>query len=112
MIKTKENSEHYFWGEQCDSWVFHNNDNLVVKQEMMPPKTSEKLHFHKLAQQFFYILKGIATFELNGKTIIVQENQGLHIKPNEKHRIFNKSNFDLEFIVISEPKSHGDRINL
>ena len=56
MIKTKENSEHYFWGEQCDSWVFHNNDNLVVKQEMMPPKTSEKLHFHKLAQQFFYIL--------------------------------------------------------
>lgn len=64
MIKTKKNTEHYFWGENCDSWIFHNAENLVVKQEIMPPKTSEKLHFHELAQQFFYVLKGEATFYL------------------------------------------------
>lgn len=111
-VKSIENSEHYVWGNNCDGWHLLKSDSLSIIQEKMPPNTEENVHYHSKAQQFFYILKGIATFELNGKTIIVQENQGLHIKPNEKHRIFNKSNFDLEFIVISEPKSHGDRINL
>ncbi|WP_300674771.1 hypothetical protein [Soonwooa sp.] len=42
----------------------------------------------------------------------VTESNGIHIKPNEKHRISNNTNSELEFLVISEPKSHGDRTNL
>jgi len=84
-------------------------DNLKKK---MPSKTAENLHFHKKAQQFFYILKGIATFELEGELFVINEKQGFHIEPNQKHRILNNTESDLEFIVISEPKSHGDRVNL
>lgn len=60
----------------------------------------------------FYILKGTATFEINNELIQVTESNGIHIKPNEKHRISNNTNSELEFLVISEPKSHGDRTNL
>ena len=110
MIKTKQNSEHYFWGEKCDSWVFHQSKNLVVKNEIMPPKTSEKLHFHEFAQQFFYILKGIATFYINEEKFLVKEKQGISILPMQKHFIANENAEILEFLVISSSPTENDRV--
>ena len=78
----------------------------------MPPGTEEALHFHHKSQQFFYILTGTATFEIEGATIKVDANEGIHIKPNQQHKIKNDSNADLHFLVISEPMAHGDRINI
>lgn len=110
MIKSKENTEHYFWGEQCDFWVFHNSENLVVKNELMPPKTTEKLHFHELAQQFFYILKGEATFYLEGEKFTVKSGEGIAIEAKKKHYIANETSENLEFLVISNPSTDNDRI--
>jgi mannose-6-phosphate isomerase-like protein (cupin superfamily) len=62
MIQSKEDFEHYIWGNNCDSWVLLNSKNPSIKQEIMPPKTKEQLHFHKNAQQFFFILKGKQNF--------------------------------------------------
>jgi len=111
-IKNTDNSEHYIWGENCDGWHLLKSDSLSVIQEKMPPGTKESLHFHSMAQQFFYILKGTATFEVDNQLYVVEENSGFHIQVSQKHRIFNRTNQDLEFLVISQPKSHGDRINL
>lgn len=110
--KNTTNSEHYIWGENCDGWHLLKSNSLSIIQEKMLPKTEENLHFHSKAQQFFFILKGTATFEVNNETFLVKEKNGFHILPNEKHKIFNKTDEDLEFLVISEPKSHGDRTNL
>ena len=55
---------HYKWGNNCDGWVLADTETLSVKQELMPMHTAESLHYHKKAQQFFFILKGIATFEV------------------------------------------------
>lgn len=110
MVKSKENTKHYFWGERCDSWVFYNNENLVVKQEIMPPKTSEKLHFHKLAQQFFYILKGQATFYIEEEKFTVKLGEGISIAPKKKHYIANETLENLEFLVISNTGTDNDRI--
>lgn len=112
MIKDTTNSEHYHWGVGCDGWHLVQSDTLSIIQEKMPPGTSEDLHYHNSAQQFFFILKGLAVFEVEGEIVEVGEGQGFHILPQKKHRIFNKSDHLLEFIVTSEPKSHGDRINL
>lgn len=111
-IKSTDNSEHYIWGEVCEGWHLLKSDSLSIIQEKMPPHTSEGLHFHSYAQQFFFILKGTATFELEGEIYTVKENMGLHVQPHQKHRIFNHTDLVLEFLVISEPKSHGDRINI
>lgn len=109
MMTSKENSEHYIWGNNCDSWILLNSENLSIKQEMMPPKIKEQLHFHKNAQQFFYILKGKATFHRDGKTFEVLENSGFHILPNQIHLIENDTENDLEFLVISNPSTNNDR---
>jgi len=112
MIKDTENSEHYTWGNACDGWHLVQSSSLSIIQEKMPPGASENVHYHEVAQQFFFILKGHATFEVNGTTYDVRAGQGFHIRPKQKHRIVNNSNEPLEFIVTSEPKSHGDRIDL
>ena len=110
MIKSIKSTEHYFWREQCDSWIFHHSENLVIKQEMMPPKTSEKLHFHKLAQQFFYILKGEATFYVEEEKFRVKSGEGIAIESKKKHYIANETSENVEFLVISNPSTDNDRV--
>jgi mannose-6-phosphate isomerase-like protein (cupin superfamily) len=107
-----DKSDHYTWGENCDGWHFVKTENLSIIRETMPKGTQEKKHFHERALQFFYILSGEASFEIEGQIYVVLENQGITIKPKEKHKIMNNTDFDLKFLVISNPPSHGDRINL
>ncbi|MDF2433793.1 MAG: hypothetical protein JWP44_3424 [Mucilaginibacter sp.] len=112
MITSTENAEHYNWGKNCDGWHLLRTESLSVIQERMPPATSEQLHYHEYSQQVFYILSGTATFETGEETKTVQPGQSIHIPKNTRHRIINKGDIDLHFLVISEPKSHGDRVNL
>src|SRR5688572_21102488 len=112
MITSKETAEHYTWGQNCDGWHLLKSDSLSIIQEKMPGGTEEALHFHHKAQQFFYILAGQATFEIGNKLIEVKANEGLHIAPKQKHKIKNNVISDLHFLVISEPKAHGDRTNI
>ena len=114
MIKVskQEALKHYQWGDGCDGWNFVDEQALSVKQERMPAGTAEVLHYHEKAQQFFFILKGIATFEIEGETIVVNEQEGIHIKPGQKHRISNNTDSAIEFILSSQPSTAGDRINL
>ena len=112
MITSTDNAEHYIWGNQCDGWHLLKSDGLSVIQERMPPGTSEQLHYHQHAQQVLYILSGTATFEIEGAVKSVNAHQSIHIQKNTKHRILNNEDTDLHFLVISEPKSHGDRVNI
>ena len=75
----------------------------------MPPGTEEVLHKHLKAQQFFFILKGKATFIVEGKEMEVEAGQGIHILAGEVHKIKKQSTTGLELLVISEPHAHGDR---
>jgi len=103
--------KHYKWGSDCDGWDLVDEDGLSVKQELMPGGTKEQKHYHRTAQQFFYILKGRATFEVEDSIMEIGQGEGLHIEAGKKHRISNESVEDLEFILCSQPSAKGDRIN-
>lgn len=112
MKTSIRNAEYYTWGQNCDGWHLLKTDNLSVIQERMPPGTSEALHAHRFAQQVFYILSGTATFDINGEMHTIHANESVHIKPNTLHKIYNTQQTDLSFMVISQPKAHGDRIEI
>lgn len=107
---SKTNAEHYVWGQNCDGWHLVKNSNLSIIQERMPPQTSEVRHFHEKSSQFFYVLSGEATIEIDGKQEVLKSGQGVEISCGVAHQMFNKSDDFLEFIVVSCPPSHGDRI--
>ena len=110
MIRNKNNSEHYSWGDNCSGWFLVNTPELSVIEELMPPNTAEKEHCHQFAQQYFEIKSGIATFKIEEEIIEVPSGSGIHISPRTKHCIFNNGKSDLEFVVISQPNTGGDRI--
>ncbi|MET3035186.1 cupin domain-containing protein [Chryseobacterium sp. NRRL B-14859] len=112
MIHSKNNSEHYTWGNSCDSWILKDSQSLSVKQEAMPVATSEKLHFHKAATQFFYMLKGEAAFHINAEKFIVKQGEAISIEPGIEHCIANESPEEIEFLVISNPSTCNDRFEI
>lgn len=105
----KSDSHHYIWGESCDSWVLLKSAGMCIKQERMPEGTKEKLHFHSVSQQFFYILSGSARFFISGKFYSLGEGQGIQIPPGTKHYIANPAKSPLDFLVVSQPDADQDR---
>ncbi len=104
--------KQYQWGNGCDGWNLVDDPSLSVKQEHMPAGTAETLHYHTQAQQFFFILKGRAHFEIGEETIVVEQGQGLHIAAGQRHRILNQTLEGLEFLLCSQPSTQNDRVNL
>jgi mannose-6-phosphate isomerase-like protein (cupin superfamily) len=103
--------EHYTWGDDCHGWTFVDTEILSVKQELMPPDTMEQLHYHEKATQVFFILKGRATFKIDGQVRELREQQGIQILPGQQHLVANNQQTDLEFILHSYPSTKNDRTN-
>ena len=82
---------------------------MNVIQEKMPPGSSEKIHVHRKAQQFFFVLAGEAILEAGGREAVLHEREGVLVPPGVPHRIQNRSQRELDFLVTSQPPSHGDR---
>lgn len=105
------NAEHYRWGNDCDGWHLVKDQQLSVIEEFMPPGAAEIRHHHERAQQFFYILAGEVLMEVEGQTTLVPAGSGIRILPGTRHQIRNPSSEPVRFLVISQPPSHGDRID-
>lgn len=105
------NTEHYFWGISSEGWHLLQRDDLSIISERVPPGENEKRHFHNYSRQFFYILSGEAVIEVDGERQILKAQQGMEIPPRVAHQFRNESNSEVLFLVISVPKSHGDRVD-
>ena len=109
LVSTKS-AEHYQWGDACEGWHLLAGDDLSVIEERMPPGTAEQRHRHARSRQFFYVLEGEAVLEVEGTTQVLHHGEGVHVPPGAAHQMRNDSAHDVRFIVVSAPKSHGDRI--
>ena len=104
-----ETAEHYVWGEVCDGWHLVRTPELSVIEEQMPPGASEQRHRHEFARQFFYVLAGELTMEVDGVVHTLTAGVGLEIAPGQAHQAMNRSGADVRLLVMSQPRSHGDR---
>ncbi|UAA39951.1 cupin domain-containing protein [Paraneptunicella aestuarii] len=110
------NTEHYQWGEpnakgqRCDGWHLVKTPTLNIIQERVPQGCAEVKHYHQHAEQFFFVLEGIATIELENQLYELSPLQGLHVPAGKAHLLRNDQEQDLIFTVTSTPPSHGDKI--
>jgi mannose-6-phosphate isomerase-like protein (cupin superfamily) len=107
---TRETAEHYTWGDGCDGWHLVKRPDLSVIQERMPPGTAEVRHYHAKSRQFFFVLAGVLTMEIAGRLEALAAQQGLEIPAGAPHQARNESAAPVEFLVVSMPPSHGDRV--
>jgi mannose-6-phosphate isomerase-like protein (cupin superfamily) len=111
----RDNAEHYTWpsaisSSTCDGWHLHRTASLSVIEERMPPGTAEQRHLHQRSTQFFYVLGGELSIELDGEESRLTFGTGLSVPAGTPHQVFNRGAKDACFLVISQPPSHGDRI--
>lgn len=105
-----ESAEHYTWGQGCDGWHLVRTPALSVIQERMPPGTAEVRHSHEHSRQFFYVLSGCLTLESGGARCTLHGGEGLEVPPGTIHQALNDSDEETNFLVISQPPSHGDKL--
>jgi mannose-6-phosphate isomerase-like protein (cupin superfamily) len=110
-VVSRDNAEHYLWGDDCDGWRLVKDENLSVIEEFMPSGRCEVRHYHKKAQQFFFVLSGGVMMEVEGQKTLVPAGSGIRILPGARHQISNPSSGGVRFLVISQPPSHGDRLS-
>ncbi|PTL80818.1 cupin domain-containing protein [Vitiosangium sp. GDMCC 1.1324] len=108
---SKDNAEHYVWGQGCDGWHLLKRPDVSVIHERMPPGTQEVRHYHRNARQLFFVLSGRATLEVGGRREQLAPHQALEVEPGVAHQVFNEGPEPLEILVISCPPSHGDRVS-
>lgn len=105
-----ETAEHYTWGTVCDGWHLVRSEDLSVIEERMPPGTEEQRHWHQRSRQFFYVLEGEFTMQFDEHATVLKPGQGIEIAPGTPHQAKNVSGADVRFLVVSQPRSHGDRL--
>jgi len=105
------NAEHYTWGDHCDGWFLVRTSELNIIEELMPPGTSEARHHHARARQFFFVLEGELTMEIEHHIFTLQAGEGIEIAPGQSHQAMNRGAASLRIVVTSQPPSHGDRID-
>jgi len=108
-IKT---ASHFSWGDKCDGWWLKKEGNFTVIYEVMPPGSAEIKHYHKEVEQFFYILEGVLIIELDNVIHTLIEQEGIAVVPGKPHRVFNRTDKIVKFLVISSPCLHQDRIDV
>lgn len=107
-----ETSEKYIWGDNCSGWHLLKRDDLSVIYEEVPPGKTEIMHYHKKGRQFFYIIEGVAVMEVDEQFIQLSAGEGIYIEPGEHHRFRNDSSDTVRFLVVTSPKTPGDRVDL
>lgn len=107
-----QSAEHYKWGSVCDGWHLVKTPDLSVIEELMPAGASEVRHSHVHSRQFFYVLEGELTMEIEYHDFVLHRGEGIEVSPGQRHQAQNKSGNPLRIIVTSQPPSHGDRIDV
>jgi mannose-6-phosphate isomerase-like protein (cupin superfamily) len=113
-VVSRFNASHYKWGgptgSDCDGWHLVRTPELSIIEESMPSGTRETRHHHRHARQFFYVIEGELTLEIEQEFITLHVGEGVEIAPGYAHQAINRSGVTTRFLVTSQPPSHGDRI--
>ena len=109
---SKLTAPNFKWGQICEGWKLADSDGLSVAEERVPPGGSEVRHYHEKARQFFYVLSGEASLEVEGHENSIVAGWGIEVEPGSRHRFINKSDREVVFLVITAPFAKGDRINV
>ncbi len=78
--------------------LYHSFGHVVI-----PKNCSSRKHSHPIAEETYYILKGLAQMVVDDKDYHLTPGDAILIQQNEKHQIFCEGDCDLEFIVVCAP---------
>ena len=108
VMKAYENEVLYIESELSIQYRITNNMNsmnmLPKIDVIMPGFTTEGMHYHK-GEEFIYVLEGILTLELDGKTHTLYPGDTAHYDTIHVHSWSNHTNKLVKVLMVSVPNS-------
>ena len=77
--------------------------NHSLARIILPPGKSSSLHYHKVTQETYFVLKGEGTLRVNDQQTTMLPGQACWIGPGEAHQIENEGDVDLVFLAFCSP---------
>src|SRR4030042_251051 len=65
----------------------------------VPPRTKQRLHFHREQTEVFYVLEGQAVIELAGEEFLARPGAAFICSPGARHSLWNRSDEDFRLVV-------------
>ncbi|MGC8666992.1 MAG: cupin domain-containing protein [Chthonomonadales bacterium] len=80
-----------------------------LAEAIVPPGGSTHPHYHKAAEEIYYILAGQGRMRVGSEAADVQAGDGIAIPPGSVHQITNTGREDLVFLCCCAPAyEHAD----
>ena len=79
------------------------NANHSLARIVIPPGKSSNLHYHKVTEETYFILKGEAGMQVNGERVHLIPGQACYLAPGDVHQIQNDGEADLVFLAFCAP---------
>lgn len=108
VMKSFENEVLYIESELSIQYRITNNmtDKCMLPKldVIMPGFTTEGMHYHK-GEEFIYILEGVLTVELDGKTYTLYPGDTAHYNAMNVHSWSNHTGKPVKVLMVSVPNS-------
>ena len=77
--------------------------NHSLARIVIPPGKSSNMHYHKVTEETYFILKGEADMLVNGKEFKLIPGQACYLASGDVHHIRNEGEADLVFLAFCAP---------
>ena len=73
-------------------------------------ESKDTLHYHKQGSEFYLTTEGVATLEIEGKEVELNQTQLVMVEPGEKHYVKNVIKTPFSVISICTTKDPDDKV--
>lgn len=95
------------WGRYI---VLHQGLNYLTKQIVVHPHQQLSLQYHNYRSEYWTIQTGIASVEMNGKSLTLTQGDSLFIPVRCTHRVSNNTDDILEIVEVQLGWNNEDDI--
>ena len=82
LVLDSSNAPRYRWGADCGWLATPGQPGLsVIEGNRCLPAPPRQRHHHATSRQFFYVLDGVATLEIDGTVLRIAVGQGAQVAP-------------------------------
>lgn len=98
-----------------NSFYFGEFDEVDLGISVTEMKTADDVyqdakHYHKESNEYYLVLIGKATFEVNGRKVVVDKDKALMVEAKEEHWLVEVNELPCTIISITSKKSRDDKV--
>jgi len=75
------------------------DEGHLLQVVTVPPRTKQRLHFHREQTEVFYVLEGQAVIELAGEGFLARPGDAFICTPGDRHSLWNQSDEGFRLVV-------------